>query len=123
MEGAIPPELGQLSNLTALWLNGNELEGAIPPELGQLSSLTELWLNGNQLTGTIPAELGQLTNLTHLSLDRNRLTGELPRELQELRLEFLALDPSLAGLSLSSGSVWRESLLNAPRRAMPRLLK
>ena len=40
------------------------MTGEIPPELGGLSNLTRLYLFGNQLTGEIPAELGGLSNLT-----------------------------------------------------------
>ena len=49
--------------VTALWLDSNELTGSIPPELGNLSNLTSLGLNANNLTGSIPPELGRLTNL------------------------------------------------------------
>ena len=83
--GRIPTELGQLTALTQLDLENNELAGAcdqssiacmqlvdesiviplshsltcvltsfsghIPTELVQLTALTELWLNNNQLTG------------------------------------------------------------------------
>ena len=44
--GEIPAELGSLSNLTELWLNGNALSGEIPPELGNLANLTDLDLTG-----------------------------------------------------------------------------
>ena len=53
-------------------LGGNSLTGEIPPELGDLSNLEALFLYGNFLTGEIPPELGNLTNLEWLSLD-NRL--------------------------------------------------
>ena len=81
LTGEIPPELGDLSNLTYLYLNSNQLTGEIPPELGGLSNLTYLYLNSNQLTGEIPPELGGLSNLTWLYLSSNRLTGEIPPEL------------------------------------------
>lgn len=35
-------------------LRANRLDGAIPPEIGNLTSLTELQLSNNSLTGTIP---------------------------------------------------------------------
>ena len=43
-----------------LKLHGLELTGAMPAEIGQLTSLTELVLDDNQLT-IVPAEIGQLT--------------------------------------------------------------
>ena len=81
LTGEIPSALGDLSNLTELYLTGNRLTGEIPPELGDLSNLTELNLTGNRLTGEIPSELGGLSNLMGLILDGNQLTGEIPSEL------------------------------------------
>ena len=75
LSGTIPPELGDLTALTALRLNGNNLSGSIPPELGNLTALTALNLSDNQLSGTIPPELGHLGNLDALYLAGNRLTG------------------------------------------------
>ena len=45
--GEIPAELGSLSNLVALDLNGNDLSGEIPPELGNLANVTLQILYGN----------------------------------------------------------------------------
>ena len=84
LTGEIPPELGGLSNLTELSLRNNLLTGEIPPELGRLSNLTVLWLQVNQLTGEIPPELGGLTNLTHLYLASNQLTGCIPEGLRDI---------------------------------------
>lgn len=88
----IPPELGNLSNLDSLMLAGAGLSGAIPAELGGLSDLKVLWLSHNALTGAIPPELGRLSKLNHLWLDRNQLTGAIPAELGNLsNLEVLSL--------------------------------
>ena len=57
LAGAIPPELGKLTDLEMLGLATNALTGPIPPELARLSSLRELWLSGNRLTGSLPPEL------------------------------------------------------------------
>ena len=84
LEGPIPPELGSLANLRSLYLDYNDLTGPIPPELGNLANLTVLWLNVNDLTGPIPLELDNLANLTELWLSNNRLTGAIPPELGNL---------------------------------------
>ncbi len=90
--GPIPPELGNLSTLDSLMLAGAGLSGAIPPELGGLTDLRVLWLSHNALTGAIPPELGNLANLNHLWLDRNELTGAIPPELGDLsNLEVLSV--------------------------------
>ena len=89
LSGEIPPELGDLSNLELLDLSGNdwedsELTGAIPPELGRLSNLRELYLQRNRLSGEIPPELGNLTNLEVLYLFGNHLSGCVPDALREV---------------------------------------
>ena len=81
LSGSIPPELGGLSNLTALDLSRNALTGPVPSELGSLSNLRDLYLHRNALSGSIPAELGGLGNLRVLSLYFNDLSGTIPSEL------------------------------------------
>ena len=93
LEGVVPPELGELSELYALHLYGNELTGEIPPELGSLARLAVLNLSANALTGGIPAEIGKLTNLVEIDLSVNRLTGDMPSELGNLaNLEWFAIE-------------------------------
>ena len=109
LSGAIPPELGDLTNLQEMYLWGNELIGAIPPELGDLTNLQVLWLGHNELIGAIPPELGDLTNLQVLILGSNELIGAIPPELGDLtNLQELylwgndligAIPPELAGLT------------------------
>ena len=96
--GAIPPVLGNLSNLEYLALDRNRLTGTIPPVLGDLSNLDTLRLNYNSLTGEIPPELGNLSNLERLNLSNNSLTGEIPPELGNLsNLERLNLSNNSLG--------------------------
>jgi len=84
LSGSIPPELGNLSNLQYLYLYDNQLSGSIPPELGNLSNLEVLELRHNQLSGSIPPELGKLSNLGELDLSENQLNGSIPPELGNL---------------------------------------
>lgn len=53
-------------------------QGLIPPEIGFLSTLQQLELQGNALTGAIPKELGELSNLQYLGLHDNQLLGNSP---------------------------------------------
>ena len=77
----LPPEMGQLTALTALFLGDNRLT-VLPPEIGQLTALTTLDLSGNRLAA-LPPEIGQLTALTTLDLGGNRLFA-LPPEIGQL---------------------------------------
>ena len=88
LTGSIPPEIGNLTNLTNLDLHNNQLTGSIPPEIGNLTNLTSLELARNQLTGSIPSEIGNMTNLFSLYLDNNQLTGEIPESICDLDIDW-----------------------------------
>jgi Leucine-rich repeat (LRR) protein len=75
---------GQISTLTVLDLQSNDLTGRLPTEFGTMSSLEQLYLNDNNLLGSIPRELGQISMLQYLHLHNNALTGTLPTELETL---------------------------------------
>ena len=101
LDGAIPADLGQLTELQRLILDHNRLRGPIPRELGELPRLRELILSGNSLSGPIPSQLGRLSALRHLSLEWNGLTGSIPPELGnllELRSLKLSGNPQLTGV-------------------------
>ena len=93
LNGPIPPELGNLVNLTLLNLAENQLTGPIPLELSNLENLRELNLYKTQfLTGPIPPELGNIEHLRALALVGNQLTGPIPPELGSLEyLDYLDL--------------------------------
>ena len=84
LTGSIPPEIGNLNNLTELDLSDNDLTGSIPSEIGNLSNLTKIHLYDNDLTGSLPSEIWNLTNLTDLHTGNNDLTGSIPSEIGNL---------------------------------------
>ena len=53
-----------IETTTLINLSNSFLSGMIPPEIGNLTNLTTLNLNYNNLYGEIPPEIGNLTNLT-----------------------------------------------------------
>ena len=68
--------------VTRIRMRNNNLRGAIPAELGNLSNLSWLGLADNALSGPIPPELGNLSNVYYLSLSNNVLSGTIPPELR-----------------------------------------
>jgi hypothetical protein len=83
--GALPREIGLLTDLVHLDLSGNRLRGRLPPQLGHLRNLVHLDLSRNRLRGEIPARLRLLHRLQTLDLHGNRLSGEIPGVLGDLR--------------------------------------
>jgi Leucine-rich repeat (LRR) protein len=75
LEGSLPLELGELSELTFLKGDYNQLGGSLPPGLGALSRLRYMILGYNQFVGEIPESLGDLTELYDLELHNNYLTS------------------------------------------------
>ena len=78
LDGAIPPELGDLEKLEWLYLFGNRLTGTIPAALGSLGELEILYLHYNQLTGSIPPEFGALSSLRWLDARQQPAHGPDP---------------------------------------------
>jgi len=72
LDGNIPPEIGNLTNLTFLKLSGNELAGEIPNEIGNLVNLDTLNLKGNHISA-LPENIGNLSSLKYLWLSGNEL--------------------------------------------------
>nr|TKS14866.1 hypothetical protein D5086_0000039140 [Populus alba] len=70
--GLVPDQIGALSRLS------NEISGAIPEELSSLKSLEILKLGGNKLWGTIPPSFANITSLLTLNLATNNLGGMIP---------------------------------------------
>jgi len=82
--GTLAPEIGDLSEITAINLAVNNISGLIPASITNLTSLEYLSLSNNQLTGNIPSEIGSLTNLKKLALSGNQLTGNIPSSIGNL---------------------------------------
>ncbi len=92
LQGTIPPEIGDLTELIFLALTSDSLKGGIPSEIGNLTKLKTLYLFRSKLTGSIPPEIGNLTNLVYFDLGFTDISGPLPGQignlvkLQELNL-------------------------------------
>jgi Leucine-rich repeat (LRR) protein len=83
--GMLPYELGLLTTLTELNVQGNtELRGFIPSSIEALTDLRLLVLSGNELSGAIPASLGRLTKLESLEAESMIMTGPFPLSMSQL---------------------------------------
>ncbi|GKV41902.1 hypothetical protein SLEP1_g49374 [Rubroshorea leprosula] len=73
----LPESIGDLKSLQFLGLECN-LEGSIPASIGNLRQLTGLYLYSNNLSGQIPSSLANLTQLTVIDLSFNQFSGPIP---------------------------------------------
>lgn len=96
----IPSQIGTLTKLRALGLSNNNLQGSIPTEIFNLSNLQAFFTGGNRgLGGRIPSRIGELTKLTFLDMSESNWSGSIPSEIGDLEgLVWLSLnDNELSG--------------------------
>ncbi len=85
LTGALPAEIGGLSQLNSGRLSYNALSGPIPPEVGKLIMLGRLELNNNGLEGGLPPEMGGMRALDYVDVAHNKhLGGAIPRTFARL---------------------------------------
>mmetsp|Transcript_9410 Transcript_9410/g.13752 ORF Transcript_9410/g.13752 Transcript_9410/m.13752 type:complete len:815 (+) Transcript_9410:194-2638(+) len=93
LEGYLPPELGELSDLERIILQRNVLKGGIPTYLGKLKKLKKIIFRGNQFVGSIPEELmAGAKMLGVIDFAENQLTGTLSSKLSSLPIVSLNLE-------------------------------
>ncbi|KAJ3268202.1 hypothetical protein HDV01_003267, partial [Terramyces sp. JEL0728] len=100
LTGYIPPEIGQLTQLTILLLYQTNLHGTLPSSISNLTGLTQLALGGNSFVGPIPPEYGNLQQLQQFYLDENFLNGTIPDSLGHipaLQILYVNDNPNIVG--------------------------
>ncbi|XP_073137606.1 probable LRR receptor-like serine/threonine-protein kinase At1g06840 isoform X2 [Henckelia pumila] len=138
LTGSIPKEIGNISTLQLLLLNGNQLTGSLPDELGNLSNLDRIQIDQNHIAGEIPLSFANLTKAKHFHMNNNSLSGQIPPDLHRLPiLVHLLLDnnnlsgylppqlsetPSLTIIQLDNNN-FEGSTIPATYGNMSRLLK
>lgn len=78
LNGPLPSNLGDLTDLTSLDLSANSISGSVPTSIGSLVMITQLNLSNNLLTGQLPSGIGNLNQLVSLRLNKNQLSGDIP---------------------------------------------
>ncbi|KAJ8647424.1 hypothetical protein MRB53_000447 [Persea americana] len=82
--GEIPSSIFELSLLETLDFSKNKLSGMFPKAITNLRYLKKIELYSNNLTGKIPPELANLTRLREFDISHNQMTGDLPVEIGNL---------------------------------------
>lgn len=79
IQGHIPEDITQLTNLRTLALGNNDLSGSFPGSFSKLQYLVHFSANSNRLTGRLPA-LDDLHFLRYIDVSDNQLTGPISRK-------------------------------------------
>jgi len=125
LNGTIPPQIGNITELGDLVLHNNEITNPLPETLANLLNLWELVLNGNNLSGNIPDFIWQMESLNFLNLQNNDFTGPISTEIGNLSdLVYLALgDNDLEGsLPGSIGDLTQLATLSLGRTSLSGVL-
>lgn len=85
LTGVLPEEIGNLTELTDIIIEGSPIGGEIPSSIGKIKKLNNLQLYNNKFSGKIPKELYELYNLSRLDLRRNKFSSKIPKELEKLK--------------------------------------
>ena len=78
LNGILPAEIGQLTELVEIFLDGNSIYGSIPEELYTIPTLENIILSNNLLEGELSPSICQLSNLNEIRLAYNNISGEIP---------------------------------------------
>ena len=73
LNGTLPSEVGDLTDLEHIFFNHNDFSGTLPHHWSQLRNALVLYLDTNQLTGTLPDVYGNLISLEYLSFAENKI--------------------------------------------------
>ena len=85
-EWNIPAEVANLTEVTDLRFNQNNVGGTIPEAIFSMTKLQKLYLQNNKLTGELSSKFTQLTELSEFYIDRNaNLGGSLPSSIGNLK--------------------------------------
>jgi Leucine rich repeat/Leucine rich repeat N-terminal domain len=83
----IPPEIGNLDQLTVFDISFNNIEGTLPESIGNMKKLEQLDVAHNNLMGEIPESICELPNLKNFTFSYNYFCGEPGRCLDIKRID------------------------------------
>ncbi|XP_039685036.1 receptor kinase-like protein Xa21 [Medicago truncatula] len=83
--GPIPGTFKKLQKLQFLSLSNNGLQGSFIEEICEMKSLGELYLKNNKLSGVLPTCLGNMISLIRINVGSNSFNSRIPLSLWSLR--------------------------------------
>ena len=103
---SLPEQIGKLTNLTVLYLEGNNLT-SLPEQIGTLTNLTTLYISHNPNLLNLPLSLQNLTQITHIIIYETGISDDtrnaILRACQANRSEYESERKLPTSLNLWSG--------------------
>jgi len=85
LHGSLPSELSALSKVKLLSFSTNHVTGTLPESYGDLANLTDVYFDRNFISGSIPSTFMNLNNLERIDLSENNLSGVFPTSMTKLK--------------------------------------
>ncbi|KAM6566311.1 hypothetical protein CsatA_025439 [Cannabis sativa] len=92
IEGPLPEQLGELTDLALFHINSNRFYGSIPKSFSNLKLLYELDVSNNRLSGKFPTVVLSIPSLRYLDMRFNFFDGNIPSRLFDLKLDALFIN-------------------------------
>ena len=93
-KGVLSDEIGKLTGLRVLQIDGEGFEGGLPASISNLKSLEEISIVGTSIIGQIPEGILSLPKLWRVIISQCELSGELPKDITETAPSLVRIDLS-----------------------------
>lgn len=78
LTGTVPPSIGELTQITSVFLRHTRFHSSLPETMGNLVNMKYLIMYDNKFSGEIPAGLFQFNMCSEIYLQDNNFSGTLP---------------------------------------------
>lgn len=93
-KGVLSEEIGKLTGLRVLLIDGKGFEGALPTSISNLKNLEEISIVGTSIMGQIPEGILSLPKVWRIIMSECELSGELPKDITETAPSLTIVDLS-----------------------------
>ena len=93
-KGVLSEEIGKLTGLKVLLIDGKGFGGALPASISNLKNLEEISIVGTSIRGQIPEGILSLPKVWRIIISECELSGELPKDITKTASNLAIVDLS-----------------------------